>query len=235
MRSTTCGWTNANMRGSASAEGVDPAVLRGWLAARSIARGLPAPVMAHGGWRVDTRSAAEWCRYVFAAPDPRIADVARSIDRPGILLKLCAADAVLAALLPAGWQLDPCSWFMTAPESSIRTALPKGYTSTVQKKAGAHHVAITAPDGSLAASGYAAEIDGVFCYDRIVTSADHRRRGLGTAVMALLGARRALDTSRHTLVATDQGRALYETLGWRVVSPYATAFLPPTSCRLTGF
>ncbi|GGA48571.1 hypothetical protein GCM10011395_18640 [Sphingomonas psychrolutea] len=219
------------MRGSASAEGVDPGLLRGWLAARSVARGLPAPMATHGGWRVDTRSDAEWCRYVFAAPDNRIADLAATIGRPDVLLKLCAADAVLAALLPAGWQLDPCSWFMTAPEISVRTALPTGYTATIQTTEGAHQIAITAPDGSLAASGYAAEINGVFCYDRIVTSADHRRRGLGTAVMALLGAQRALDTSRHALVATDQGRALYETLGWRMLAPYATAFLPAASCR----
>ena len=32
----------------------DPTLVRGWLAARSLARGLPAPVADHGGWRVDT-------------------------------------------------------------------------------------------------------------------------------------------------------------------------------------
>ena len=87
-------------------------------------------------------------------------------------------------------------------------------------------MAITAPDGTLAASGYAAETDEVFAYDRIVTSADHRRRGLGTAVMSLLGHSGTDRRMPSVLVATDQGRALYESLGWRVLSPYATAFIP---------
>jgi hypothetical protein len=36
-----------------ASELVDPQLLRAWLTARSVSRGLPAPVPDHGGWRVD--------------------------------------------------------------------------------------------------------------------------------------------------------------------------------------
>jgi hypothetical protein len=32
--------------------------------------------------------------------------------------------------------------------------------------------------------------------------------------------------SRWLLVATPEGRALYETLGWEVHAPYTSAFIP---------
>jgi hypothetical protein len=42
---------------------------------------------------------------------------------------------------------------------------------------------------------------------------------------ALCSARRSPD-ALQVLVATPDGRALYETMGWSVHSPYATVFIP---------
>jgi GNAT superfamily N-acetyltransferase len=53
----------------------------------------------------------------------------------------------------------------------------------------------------------------------------HQRRGLGTAVMQTLRCCRRDEQARELLVATDAGRALYEKLGWRVISPYATGYI----------
>lgn len=54
--------------------------------------------------------------------------------------------------------------------------------------------------------------------DRIVTVAGQRRRGLGSAVMAVL-TDAALDAGRERAVlgTSVDGRALYRSLGWREV------------------
>jgi GNAT superfamily N-acetyltransferase len=83
-----------------------------------------------------------------------------------------------------------------------------------------------APDGSIAASGYAAEYDGTFVFDRIATQPAHRRRGLGSAIMAALGSMKRSDVTTSVLVATEDGRALYSALGWIVRSPYSTIAIP---------
>lgn len=72
------------------------------------------------------------------------------------------------------------------------------------------------------------EVDERFAiYDRIVTEPAHQRRGLGRAVMhALQAIARAHGRHANVLVASAQGRALYETLGWRLHAPWATAVIP---------
>lgn len=203
---------------------IDPDLLLAWLTARSIARGLPAPVPDRGGWRVDTGAPEEQCRYVFASVSPGLTALGVAIDSPFVMLKACVDDAVLAAALPARWSLAAASHVMIGANCAP-VACPAGYRIERRGDDGPIAVRIMADDGQLAASGYAAAALGVFAYDRIVTAPDHRRRGLGRVVMSLLGARAPL-AATHMLVATDMGRSLYETLGWRVVAPYASAFIP---------
>ena len=81
-------------------------------------------------------------------------------------------------------------------------------------------------DGDLAASGCAAETADAFIYDRIETAQDHRRKGLGVAVMIALGTARKSLVSPQLLVATEDGRSLYASLGWTVLAPFAAATIP---------
>lgn len=85
---------------------------------------------------------------------------------------------------------------------------------------------VIAPDGALAASGCAAESVDVFIYDRIETAQDHRRKGLGIAVMIALGTARKSLISPQLLVATGEGRNLYASMGWTVLAPFAAATIP---------
>ena len=206
---------------------VDPSLLWAWVAARSIARGVPMPVPDWGGVRVDTALPGETHRYVFAEPSPCIARLARTIAEPNILIKLCGTGAQLLALLPPGWQLQPAGYLMVHEGACADTAprLPDGYRLELHRHGLAAMVRILARDGSLAARGYAAHCDGVFIVDRIATEAAHQRRGLGRALMAALGSTQPPST-RRVLVATDEGRHLYTSLGWTVLSPYATAASP---------
>lgn len=204
---------------------IDPRLLHAWLTARSIARGLPAPVPDHGGWRVDTGAPEERCRHVFVDLSPELMTLGAAIYRPFHLLKACVEDARFAAALPARWRLAATSHVMIGTASAPGPC-PAGYRVERLDDGRRLAVRIIANDGALAASGYAAVASGVFAYDRIVTAPGHRRRGLGRCVMGALG-ERAPDRATPMLVATEMGRQLYERLGWRVVAPYASAFIPP--------
>jgi GNAT superfamily N-acetyltransferase len=205
---------------------VDPGLIRAWLAARSLSRDLPAPVDDHGGWRVDTNLPTETRRHVFAAAGPGLVDLGKTITAPLILLKLAGSHAELAALLPAHWQLEPLAHVMVAPGrfgDGIAASPPTGYRIELDRDDRRAAARLIAPDGGLAASGHAAELDGVFIYDRIVTDPAHRRRGLGRALMLALQTTRRAPAARQILTATAEGEALYRTLGWEVLTPWSTA------------
>ena len=78
----------------------------------------------------------------------------------------------------------------------------------------------------LAATGHLALTQGRAIYDRIRTEPAHQRRGLGRALMhALQGLAHAHGRQAGVLVATPEGRRLYESLGWRLHAPWATAVI----------
>lgn len=206
---------------------MNDALLFGWLAARSLARGLPAPVADRGGFRVDTGGEVEICRWVFTQPGSGLSALGNALDAPGYFLKLCGSGEDLLAALPPRWRLQEPGYCMQGPATPLPPAsLPPGYALQLDRDAGGSRVVILAPDGALAASGTAAEAADVFVYDRIITEPDHRRKGLGRAVMAALREARADSAATELLVATDDGRALYASLGWTVLSPFVTAEIP---------
>lgn len=197
-----------------------------WLEARSIARGLPLPVADCGGYRVDTNAADEVRRWVFPALNEDLITLARSISRPAYLVKACAAPGQLRAALPAGWQIHAPGFFMAGPELPLaRPACPPSYSLDVRCSEPVTEVRVFSASGELAASGYAAETQDIFIYDRIVTAPEHRRCGLGRLVMAALREAKVRASAPERLVATEEGRALYETLGWRTLSEFSTGSL----------
>ncbi|WP_295992198.1 GNAT family N-acetyltransferase [Rugamonas sp.] len=205
---------------------VEAALLWGWLTARSIARGLPLPVADRGGMRVDTGLPNETRRHVFAGPVPGIRELAVSIDVPTIPIKMCCPGEQLLALVPSGWQLQPASYLMIHDGSFDDTPVaPVGYRIEVVVGRPANAVRIWTDDGFLAASGYVVEHGGFCVFDRIAVDGAHRRRGLGRALMAALGATQTSSASRRVLVATEAGRALYLTLDWTVCAPYSTVLM----------
>ncbi|MDN4038409.1 GNAT family N-acetyltransferase [Massilia sp. YIM B02443] len=215
------------MTGQFESAQASPELLWGWLAARSVARGLPLPVPAHGGMRVDTGRPDEASRHVFAGPDPRIGELAAAIRTPRHFIKMCGPGERLLSLAPAGWELQPRAYLMT--QDVFRQpplALDPAYRLALARQGGAIAVSIHADDGRIAASGYAAEHGGAFVFDRIAVDPGHRRRGLGRALMAALGAEQRSPQATRVLVASDDGRALYSTLGWSVRCAYSTIVIP---------
>lgn len=200
-------------------------LLAAWASARSLSRGLPKAVIDGEAVRVDTALPSEERRYIFAASTPTISALAATIDRPGILIKLCAPLPDLLALLPVGWRPHPQSFFMTCygPMTAAIAPLAAGYVVTVAEDGPVLAASVIAADGTLAARGRALHHAGLFVYDQIATVADHRRRGLGGHVMRSLQAAGDGATARQVLTATAAGRTLYTSLGWQTVSLYSTA------------
>lgn len=206
---------------------VDPNLVFAWQAAHSIARGSPPPVHDRGGFRVDTHSEKEVKRWVFPQLCDGLCAIARDITAPRHYLKLCGSDEELRSALPARWEVQPANFFMMATAAAVDAKpLPDGYRMEVERAGPVTRASVIGPQGDLAATGCAAETPDVFIYDRIETSQDHRRKGLGVAVMVALGAARKSRVSPQLLVATEHGRGLYVNLGWTVLAPFAAATIP---------
>jgi len=210
-----------------SPSSIDPSLVFAWQAAHSIARGSPAPVHDRGGYRVDTGSEHETRRWIFPRLGDGVREIGREVAAPRHFMKVCVSDQALRDALPPHWEVEPPGFFMTTAVASADTKpLPEGYRLELHHVWPVTHVSIIAPDGEVAASGSAAETSDVFIYDRIGTAQEHRRKGLGLAVMAALGTGRKSIANQQLLAATEDGRKLYETMGWTVLAPLATASIP---------
>jgi GNAT superfamily N-acetyltransferase len=206
---------------------VDPELVFAWQAAHSIARSSPPPVHDRGGFRVDTHSEKEAKRWVFPQPCDGLREIAHEITAPRHYLKLCGSDEELRSALPARWEIQPANYFMTTAAATLDARpLPEGYRMELHRTGPVTRACVIAPDGVVAANGSAAEAADVFIYDRIETAQEHRRKGLGVAVMVALGAARKSLASTQLLVATEDGRGLYANLGWTVLAPFAAATIP---------
>ena len=201
---------------------------RGW----AITREVPPPVPHADGLRIEVGLPRQARRYVFAHASQALHELGETLTQPWVFLKACATSDELRALLPAQWEMQDDHFMMTCGDASFAGggALAPGYALHVEDdavRARQAHVHVHADDGSVAASGHLALDERFAIYDRIVTDPAHQRRGLGRAVMhALQALARAHGRHANVLVATAEGRALYESLGWRLHAPWATAVIP---------
>ena len=125
--------------------------------------------------------------------------------------------------MPDEWKVHAPGYFMKATGKHSERTLADGYSVDVRRAGAVVEARVLSDEGAVAASGYAAETRDVFIYDRITTAAEHRRKGLGHVVMATLRSAKRHPAGPELLVATEDGKALYSTLGWQTISPYSTA------------
>uniref|UniRef100_A0AAU6WTY8 GNAT family N-acetyltransferase n=1 Tax=Chryseobacterium endophyticum TaxID=1854762 RepID=A0AAU6WTY8_9FLAO len=70
-------------------------------------------------------------------------------------------------------------------------------------------------------------VGGLAVYDRIVTHQDHRRKGLATHIIKELESiALSKGISENFLVATELGKLLYESLGWKIYCLYSSLVIP---------
>jgi GNAT superfamily N-acetyltransferase len=212
----------------------DPTVVQAWVKGWSLARETPPPVAEADGWRVDVGWPQQRVRYVFSRYSKRLQGLADTIVEPWIFLKVCAAPEVVQMLLPPRWIVQPLGFMMvyTARDREQDVSLLNVYTLDLTEAPTVTVARVRTADGEIASIGRVVFVDDFAIYDRIETHEDHRRRGLASALMnRLQSVALARAKRRGVLVATADGRVLYETLGWHLHSPYTTAVIPgPTSC-----
>lgn len=208
----------------------DRKLLTDWTRGWALTRGVAPPVEeADGGWRIEVGAPDQIRRFIYAGADEAVRRRGATIHGPGIFLKVCAEPAMVRALLPERWVLPSPGWLMTlAGTMSPSTPLPGGdYTVDLDLDEAVVFCRVRDAAGNEAARGRAVRVGDRAVYDRIATADGHRRRGLASRVMlALEQAMRDRGAGDGALVATAEGRILYESLGWRLQSPYVTAVIP---------
>jgi GNAT superfamily N-acetyltransferase len=206
---------------------IDLPLLERWLTGWSLSRGFPLPVREQGGLSVEVGMPSQLRRYVFLDAGPALQACAEQIHAPYVYLKAAVDPEVLRAALPARWVVEEPGYVMQAPAPMTSNMQPPpNYVVERAEEYGAKLVRVLHASGELAASGRVTIHDGCAVFDQIVTSESHRRRGLGTVVMQNLNDLAAqTKVSERLLVATEAGRSLYESLGWRLLSPWSTAAL----------
>lgn len=210
-----------------------PAVLiERWLNGWSVSRGVSLPVKYKSGFKVDVGWEEQKSRYVFPVLNEDLIHLAESIEEPWIFLKVCAPCDELTELLPDRWTVQPQGYLMMSENNSDKIkdrALADTYTmETEVSEDGVYLIKIKDRNNELASSGRVVCIDGWAVYDRIETSQHHQRKGLGSYLLTeLQKVAEKKGIENNILVATEQGRLLYESLGWKVVSLYTSVVIVP--------
>ncbi|WP_327089562.1 GNAT family N-acetyltransferase [Nonomuraea sp. NBC_01738] len=192
-----------------------------WAEGWAVSRRTPKPVDVPWGLRIEVGQPTQAVRHVLLDTDAEIArELIGTITEPTTCVKAFLPAAEMEPWFSPAWEpTDPC-FLMAVDLRPSRVRAPDGYTATVETADGVTYVRILGADGELAAGGQIGLTDTACVFDQIITEPAHQRLGLGTLVMGTLTGT-ALETGVSTgiLGATVQGRALYEALGWKVLSP----------------
>lgn len=212
-------------------------LVRSWIEGWVVSRGAADPVDEPWGWTIDVGEFWQSGRHVLPDGDEAtVRTLAAEHAVPGRWLKVFlpqaaiahgaphTAEDVVAPWLGPGWTLGFPGFLMSTGLRHTPVEVPDGHRLRTWARGGVIRVAVTAPDGALAARGQITPTGATAVADRIATSPLHRRKGLGSVVMHTLQ-RAALESGAHTgvLVGTVEGRALYEALGWQAHAPMVSA------------
>lgn len=151
-----------------------------------------------------------------------------AVDAPYIYVDIAAPRDAILPHIPPRWQPRDPMWLMAAGADLPAARPTPDFTIEVAEGPDRFEAVARDADGTLAARGVLGIHGTVAVYDQIVTEAQFGRRGLGSAIMAELGRRAAgRGVTTRLLVATADGKALYERLGWTLRSDIVSVISPP--------
>ena len=196
-----------------------------WLKAWSLSRELPLPVTYKSGFKVDVGFENQKIRYVFSEPNRDFFQLSGEINEPYIFLKFCGTPSEIKDKISEKWKIQPQGYMMFCfhPMKNIENKLNENYSLSFENYNSTFVVKILAKNGEIASQGRVVLVDDIAVYDRIVTNNSYKRKGLASILMKELE-KIALSKQvyQNFLVATEEGKHLYESLGWKLYSLYTS-------------
>ena len=168
-------------------------------------------------------------RYVFSELNEDFIQLSTFIDEPRVFLKVCAAAGEVEQVVPGKWTIQPQAYMMSCfhPMNIADSNLQEEYRLEFDNYNSTFVVRILTREGVLASGGRVVLVNDLAVYDRIETDSQHRRKGLAGFLMKELE-KIALSNGvfKNFLVATEEGRSLYQSLGWEIYSLYTSIVMP---------
>lgn len=208
---------------------ISPDVIEKWLKAWSLSRELPLPVPHKSGFRIDVGDERQKTRYVFPELNADFIELSKQIDEPWIFLKACATPEEIRRNVLEKWIIQPQGYMMSCfhPMDIACDSLPEEYRLELENYNSTFVVKIHTQKGELASIGRVVLVDDMAVYDRIMTDNNHRRKGLARfLIKELEKITLSKRISKNFLVATEEGRLLYESLGWELYCLYTSIVIP---------
>lgn len=201
-----------------------------WAFGYCAARGYAAPVAATtlpALW-FDAGRPDQIGRFILADASGEAAAAAfAAVDAPHIYVDFAGPRDAILPQVPPRWQPRDPMWLMATGTDMPAARPTPDFTIEVDEGTDRFEAVARHFDGSLAARGVLGIHGTTAVYDQIVTEPQFGRRGLGSAIMAELGrgaVRRGV--TECLLVATSDGKALYERLGWTLRSDIVSVISP---------
>ncbi|MFE2474949.1 GNAT family N-acetyltransferase [Streptomyces sp. NPDC059389] len=208
--------------------------VRAWVHGWSASRGAAEPDSSAWGFTIDVGLHGHVMRHVLhSADESTVRAVTGDATAPGVWLKAFVPPETLEPWLAPGWHLaGGAGYLMAAPLPVAPTRapgrIPAGYRMNTWTRDGVTRALVRTADGAFAARAQIAVTGRTAVVDQVETDPAHQRRGLGRLVMdRLTEAAAEQGATAGVLGATPEGRALYETTGWRVLAPLTSALRGP--------
>ncbi|RLJ32826.1 acetyltransferase (GNAT) family protein [Chryseobacterium sp. 7] len=208
---------------------VSAEIVEKWLKGWCLSREVPFPVSYTSGFYVMVGDEKQKERFIFPELNDDFFQLANSIDEPWIYLKVSISPEEFINKIPERWKLQPQGYMMTCfhPMNFPKISLAEGYHLEFSEYNTTFVVRITAENGEQASIGRVSLTDDMAVYDRIITERNHQRKGLATFLLKELE-KIALSkgVTNNLLVATEEGKLLYETLGWKLYCLHTSIVIP---------
>ncbi|WP_405833620.1 GNAT family N-acetyltransferase [Streptomyces sp. NBC_00105] len=204
---------------------------RSWVDGWTVSRRAPKPVDEPWGLSIQVGLPTQVVRHVLLDAGPETArGLIGAITEPATWIKAFLEPDVMEPWFSPEWEPTDPGFLMAVDLRPSVVRAPDGYTATAETAGDLISVRIRAADGELAARGQIGLAGAACVFDQIVTEEAHQRLGLGTVVMgALTNAAVENGAATGILGATVPGRALYETLDWKVLAPLTGFIYKPVT------
>lgn len=208
--------------------GISVELIQRWLKAWSLSRKLPLPVKFKSGFKVDVGYEKQITRYVFPELTNDFLQLSQIIKEPWVFLKVCASQNEVRNVISNDWEVQPQGYMMACNDlmKFSKPILSNEYKLEYEEYDSTYIIRVVTQTGTLASIGHVVIVENLAVYDRISTEPDHRRKGLAKYIMKEL---EKIAVSKgilnNFLVATEEGKLLYESLGWKVYCLYTSVVI----------